>query len=602
MAYRQNKLACLTLLSGLAVFTGSHANEFNSNPVSSEFSHGIQSFAAKTISQSLKINSSNDSNNRLSAKNTVKVASRSKDYSIVKHGPWLTDGGISSNSQQLISTLKDAESHGLNPENYGLSKILFTVKKILNLDYGKGATDHLTATDLQTLKASLRRDLNRQMDDAFLRLARDLGRGVTRATKVQRQMFRDAPKINPQEWLDALRHGEISAKSALQSLMPHEAAYHRLTKHMRKLLNERTSGQRRITVADTQERAQQSPVSDRERLKRRLIQTGELPANTAVNSISEQSLQFAIESFQQRNGFPVTGIADAQTREALNLRVEDEIQAVALSLERWRWMPRILGEKHIMVNLPDYSVQVRKKGKTILSMPTVVGKVRHATPTFSEEMEYIVFNPTWTVPRSITNREMIPKERKNPGYLQSRNFDIMRRDGDYLVKVPYEEVTAADYAADRFPYVLQQRSGQGNALGNMKFMMPNPYNIYLHDTQAKELFSHHDRAYSHGCIRLNDPETMARVLLHEDGFTEQEIETALANKDRKLVRFTTPIQTHLTYMTTWVDEQGLLNSRADMYDHDEALIKALKAKNTLISNLQRVPPISAAGRSSRHEG
>lgn len=587
-------------MSGLAVFTHSQANTIHPGNKTGLF--GIGAFAANTLSEAFSVQSLQESQSGLNSGGTVAVVNKPTEFLIEKQSPWLMDGGISGNSQQLISMLKDAEAHGLNPDNYGLPKILFTVKKILELDYGKSVAEQLTVKELNTLKISLRRDLDRQMDDAFLRLARDLGRGVTKATKVQRQMFRDAPKVNPEEWLNAVSRGQISAKSALQSLMPHEAAYHRLTKHMRKLLNERSSGKRRITIADTQERAQQSPVNDLKRLQLRLIETGELPLDTELSTTFNQDLRFAIESFQQRNGIPVTGEPDSRTRVALNQTVESEIQAVALSLERWRWMPRIMGEKHIFVNIPDYTVQVRKKGKTILSMPTVVGKVRHATPTFSEEMEYIVFNPTWTVPRSITNREMIPKERKNPGYLQSRNFDVMRRDGDHLIKVPYEEITAADYAADRFPYVLQQRSGPGNALGNMKFMMPNPYNIYLHDTQAKKLFSHHDRAYSHGCIRLSDPETMARVLLHEDGFSNEEIEFHLANKDRKLVRFKTPVATHLTYMTTWVDEQGVLNTRADIYEHDEALIAALKAKDTLINNLQRVPAMSSVGRHGGREG
>jgi len=199
------------------------------------------------------------------------------------------------------------------------------------------------------------------------------------------------------------------------------------------------------------------------------------------------------------------------------------------------------------------------------------------------------------------HRELIPKERKNPGYLKSRNFDIMRRDGDYLVKVSYNDVTQADYSAKRFPYVLQQRSGKSNTLGRMKFMMPNPYNIYLHDTQAKNLFQHHDRAYSHGCIRLSDPDAMARLLLKEDGFTSQEIETALTRKDRKLVRLKSPVPTHLTYMTTWVDEFGALNRRFDIYNHDAALLKALKSKNTLISTLDQIPSISRSSNINNNE-
>ena len=178
-------------------------------------------FAANTLSEALKVDDFHGTQTVLNSGNTLKVSNKPFEFSINRHGPWLMDGGISGNSQQLISMLKDAEAHGLNSDNYGLPKILFTVKKILELDYGKSVADELSVTELNTLKASLRRDLDRQMDDAFLRLARDLGRGVTKATKVQRQMFREAPKVNPEEWLDAVDRGEISAKSALQLSLIH---------------------------------------------------------------------------------------------------------------------------------------------------------------------------------------------------------------------------------------------------------------------------------------------------------------------------------------------------------------------------------------------
>ncbi len=593
MANLHNKLACLTLVSGLAVFSSLQAS---SNTPSGLHTHSFEGFTATAISKALSMGRLSNVSDTVKNGDLLKVNTSASPYSLHKHGPWLTDGGISGNSQELIKALKDARAHGLNPDSYELPTILATVKRILELDYGENTTDHLSLSELKSLKLSLRNNLNTQLNQAFLKLAQDLGRGAVVATDVQRQMFRKAPAVNPQEWLEALTRGEISAKAALQSLMPHDASYHRLTAHMRKLLDEHASGKRRVSVALTEDNANKFSKNDNERLTLRLMETGELPLNTELTGNYDQTLQFAIERFQQRNGIPVTGLADSRTRQALNLSVEKEIEAVALSLERWRWMPRILGQKHIMVNIPDYTVQVRKEGKTLLSMRTVVGKARHATPTFSEEMEYIVFNPTWTVPKSITNREMIPKELRNPGYLKSRNFDIMRRDGDHLVKVPYDEVTAEDYSAERFPYVLQQRSGPGNALGRMKFMMPNEYNIYLHDTQAKDLFSKNERAYSHGCIRLSDPETLARVLLQEDGFSEAEIETALTRTDRKLVRFKTPVPTHLTYMTTWVDEQGMLNMRPDIYKHDEALVTALEGKNTLIKTLKQVPLISSTDR------
>lgn len=572
MAYLHCKLACLTLLSGIVFSSSLKANNDSGNGAQ-QTAYGLSS-AANTQASSANINDS---------------AARAK--TLEHYGPWLTAKGYSSNAQELIRSIRDARVHGLNPEAYNLTAILNTVKAIRQLNSTNNSSVGGT-TDSTMAVASHRSDFDKQLSDAFTKLAIDLGRGATKAQKVQRQMFRAAPKVDAQEWLNAISKGQITATQALDSLMPHDQAYHRLTARMRELLAERSSGKKRIVIEESEKRAIELVGHDIQQIKRKLIETGELPLNSELTPSWDGNVEFALQAFQQRNGIPVTGTPDGRTRKALNLTLDKEIEAVALSLERWRWMPRVLGYKHVFVNIPDYRVEFRKDERTLLSMANVVGAARHATPTFSEDLQYIVFNPTWTVPKSITNRELIPKERRNPGYLKSRNFDIMRRDGDYLVKVKYDDVTAEDLNADRFPYVLQQRSGEGNALGNMKFMMPNQWNIYMHDTQAKNLFSHNDRAYSHGCIRLSDPEAMARTLLSEDGYTEQEIEAALALTDRKLVRLRTPIPTHITYMTTWVDEYGSLNRRSDVYNHDEALISALKSGNTLLTTLNQIPIIS----------
>jgi len=569
MAYLHQKLACLTLLSGIVFSSSIEANNNSNGAV-----------------QQADIEHSSATNAGLFDKSA---------QSLELYGPWLTANGYSSNAQELIHAIQDAQVHGLNPQAYDIKAILNTVRSIAQLSSQNTSNSGANPNLIKAIN-SHRLKFDNQLNEAFTKIAIDLGRGATKAQKVQRQMFRAAPKIKPQEWLNAISKGQITASQALDSLMPHDQAYHRLTAHMRELLAERNSGRQRIVVEESEERAKEFAAHDIEKIKLKLIETGELPLNTELTSEWDGNVEFALQAFQQRNGIPVSGTADNRTRKALNLTLDKEIEAVALSLERWRWMPRELGRKHLLVNIPDYRVELRKDEKTLLSMVTVVGAAKHATPTFSEDMQYIVFNPTWTVPKSITNRELIPKERRKPGYLKSRNFDIMRRDGDHLVKVNYDDVTQADLNADRFPYVLQQRSGEGNALGRMKFMMPNQWNIYMHDTQAKKLFSHHDRAYSHGCIRLSDPETMARTLLTEDGYTEQEINAALALTDRKLVRLRTHVPTHITYLTSWVDEHGSLNHRADVYNHDEALLSALKSKNTLLTILDQIPAISMVGK------
>jgi len=583
-----------TLISSVVFATNANANgikDVNSRELFKQISGAA---VAETIFKAIKINNTRRSfyefaNESLIAVNTSNDLEDDNDY-----GPWLTKNGLSINGRQLIRNVRDSSFHGFNPEAYKLSTILNIVRQLKKLEQDSASHSHSSPSKTSPDSFSLRATLDSQLTESFIKLATHFGRGAVRASKVQRQLFRKPPKIKPQDWLDAVSSGKITVAQAFDSLMPQDPAYHRLTNRMHALLTEKTIGSRRIVVNESVDNEKTNIQEDLQSVKLKLIETGALAGGANLAPIWDEEMQFAVEIFQQRNGIQVSGELDSQTRKAMNRTVDEDIQAIALSLERWRWMPRVLGHKHLFVNLPDYSVQVRKGGQTMLSMPTVIGAPRHATPMFSEDLQYIVFNPTWTVPKSITNREMIPKERKKPGYLKSKNFDIMRRENGHLIKVPYEDVTEEDYAADRFPYVLQQRSGEDNALGKMKFMMPNPYNIYLHDTQAKDLFSHHDRAYSHGCIRLSDPEAMARTLLQEDGFTADEIEEALALIDRKLVRFKTPIPTHMAYLTTWIDEEGGLNQRADVYNHDEALINALKSQNTLLSTLDEVPKISAA--------
>ncbi len=297
----------------------------------------------------------------------------------------------------------------------------------------------------------------------------------------------------------------------------------------------------------------------------------------------DADLVVALKHFQQRNGLVVSGIVDLKTREVLNTSIEDEITAISLSLERWRWMPRDLGDKHLFVNIPNYKVLLKEGEQTILSMVAVVGSVEHQTPAFSREMTYMEFNPTWTVPVSIANSELIPKELRKPGYLASRQFDYLQRINNRLVKVPAEKLTTDDFRKKPFPYVLRQRGGPINALGRMKFIMPNPYAIYLHDTQAKKHFTLNDRAFSHGCIRLSEPDRLAQQLLDGDGYSASDIKSALSTDKTQRVRLRSPVPTHLTYLTTWVDENGTLQQRPDIYNHDPALTIALRASNTLLS-------------------
>ena len=210
-------------------------------------------------------------------------------------------------------------------------------------------------------------------------------------------------------------------------------------------------------------------------------------------------------------------------------------------------------------------------------MDVVVGKPKHMTPVFSETMKFMEFAPTWTVPASITNDELLPLENKKPGYLASEEIDFYRRTSSGLKRVPRSEVTAEHMAMRPFPFVLRQRAGKKNALGKVKFLMPNKHAIYLHDTKAKKLFGESKRAFSHGCIRLSDPNLMAHVLLQVDGYDQSAVHEYMGLEETTRVHLDDPVPVHLAYFTAWQDDKGVMHFREDIYRQDERLIKALQS-------------------------
>lgn len=499
-----------------------------------------------------------------------------------KYGPWLTAEGISHNAQQLIRAIQNSRIHGFNPKVYGETQIMRTLDTLTHIDTQRTISNSPLA-HFDPRVVHLREKLSKLLDTGFERLVTHHRQGLVDARAIQKKLYRDVPVVPLVKYKKALSTGAKSVSEILSSAQPGSTEYHRLTLRMRDLLTEYASGIDRISVEPTGNLWATHRHDEVFTIKRRLIETGDLPLSTVLTPFFDADLVVALENFQKRHGLVASGIVDLKTREALNFSIKDEISAIAMSLERWRWMPRDLGDKHIFVNIPDYEVLVREGGETTLSMVAVVGAVEHPTPAFSRDLSYMEFNPTWTVPATITNRELVPKERRKPGYLASRQFDYLKREGNKLVKVPSTEVTAQDFSKNPFPYVLQQRGGPGNALGRMKFMMPNPYAIYLHDTQAKKHFTLNDRAFSHGCIRLSEPDRLAQLLLKSDGYSADYIEQALSTKNTQRVRFRTPIPTHLTYLTSWVDDTGELQTRPDIYGHNPALESALRSSNTLLS-------------------
>ncbi len=406
---------------------------------------------------------------------------------------------------------------------------------------------------------------------------------------MQRMLYRDPPEVDTDALLEALASGATDVNSALLTVAPTHIAYRRLVERMALLLDERARGVERTHVPEIGTNWVGHRHDDVMLLKRRLVETADLPVDTVLTPMFDAPLAVAVEAFRLRHGLAGSGVVDPRTRAAMNLALDEQIAELALNLERWRWMPREFGDRHVFVKLPNYRVEVMNGDQRIVDMRAVIGSQEHPTPVFSKDMAYIEFNPTWAVPASIAHRAVLPEEVRNPGYLERRGFDFLGWKDGKFVKVPRSRVTRRMLPRRSFPYTLRQRPGPENALGRMKFMFPNPYAIYFHDTPTKQHFAPDDCAYSSGCIRLADPDHLAEVLLRVDGHPEGETKRLLAKGKTARARLHDPIPVHMAYLTAWVDDDGALQRRQDVNRHDASLRIALEAAGTLLGRLAAEP-------------
>lgn len=287
-------------------------------------------------------------------------------------------------------------------------------------------------------------------------------------------------------------------------------------------------------------------------IKKRLQVTGELPGND-TSAVFNDTLATAIQSFQQRHGLKPDGIITPAVIKELNVSALQRMEQIIMNMDRMRWMPSRPDGNMIMVNIPEFVLHVWEGNKKAFDMDVVVGKEGHNTMMFTGNLNQVVFSPHWNVPPSIVQKEILPAIEKNPNYLAKENMEITGHDEDGLPEI-------------------RQKPGTKNALGKVKFLFPNSFNIYFHDTPAKDLFNRTRRAFSHGCIRLSDPDKMANYLLRDDAsWPPEKIQEAMNSGKEKFVKLKDPIPVFITYYTAWVDEYGQMNFREDIYDHDVKL-------------------------------
>ena len=293
-------------------------------------------------------------------------------------------------------------------------------------------------------------------------------------------------------------------------------------------------------------------------MKKMLMLTGDISLKD-TSDIYDETLENGIKNFQKRFGFKPDGKLDDKLIEQMNVPLIDRVKQILINMNRMRWLPQEPEGRLIEVNIPAFILHVYNGKNTVFSMPVVVGKDGHNTTLFSDFMTTIVFSPYWNVPPSIVKKEIVPGMDSDQNYLEEHNMEITGEENGLPV--------------------VRQKPGLDNSLGKVKFLFPNSFNIYLHDTPAKELFNKDIRAYSHGCIRVADAEKMANYLLKDNNkWTPEKINEAMNSGEEQYVKLKDPVPVFITYYTAWVDQTGQLNFRDDIYGHDKEVAEKMFLK------------------------
>ena len=468
------------------------------------------------------------------------------------------------NLDQMFFVLHNVFREGLNPEDYHLSAIEKLVDKII-------LSDEAEVADIARLEFLL--------TDSFLLLSAHLAAGKTDAGTIDPRWkaSRRALTIDWEKFIDStLQNNQIIGN--LQKLTPAHREYSNLKKALAEYLQieERGGWGRFSTVLPKLEKGMQNP--DIVLLRNRLaITQGNIEDSTENTNLFDQFLYEQVMLFQLRNGLTADGVVGKATIEAMNIPVEDRIATIAVNLERWRWLSNDLGERYIKVNIANFELQVIEKDDMVFSTEAIVGLTSRETPVFSSIMTYLVLNPDWTVPPTILNTDIIPSVINNPAYLAEKNLKILRVDG---TEVDASTIDWINVITAGFPYRIHQEPGPKNALGKVKFVFPNKYSVYIHDTPNHNLFGRSDRSLSSGCIRVNNPLALAAWLMKDSpAWTPAQIKNVIDLGKEQTVILASPIRVHIVYLTAWASDDGSVYFRKDIYNRDQPLMAALKHDN-----------------------
>ncbi len=461
------------------------------------------------------------------------------------------------------------EKHGLKASDVHLDSLVSQIGKTVNLHQPK---TELTADDWAKIDMAFTR--------ALLWWGKVLAHGKTNPTEVN-DIWNFTPRdIEPRlevQLTKAAQNHDI--RSYYTALAPHSKAYWSIVTHYNKWVKENESDSLDWQILSFEGVSKLEPGDSNSivpRLNDRLIRLGFLDKkqrDTLKQTNYSEELQAAVARFQIAHGLNADSVVGRTTLELLNLSPEMRINAMRCSLERLRWIDHYLKGDYIVVNAPQYKMYYISNDSVVWQSRTIVGTTWNKTPLLTAEIERLVFNPTWTVPYSISSKELLPKLKKDSTYLIGQNMNLLDHSGNVIASTT---VDYSKYNTDNFPYIIRQKPGGSNSLGLVKFHMPNSYYIFMHDTPNKKLFNNDQRTYSHGCIRLENPFELVEILLHESpDWKPDTIASILNSKKTTNYSLVSKLPIHVVYLTYFVDGEGIQFTLRDVYKRDVELLPFL---------------------------
>jgi murein L,D-transpeptidase YcbB/YkuD len=501
---------------------------------------------------------------------------------------WLDGRQPRPQMDQLIATLQHVDRDGLDPELYATSALAER-----RAEAGRG---FLTAKGFDPDTAA---SLDVWLTYLYLQYVSDITNGVGNLSHLDPNWQIKPSRINAESLLQSAIDRNQVAQS-LDDLLPRDPQYLALRDALAAYRAIAKAGGWPTVPADAKLKPGRKSALVRA-VAHRLAVTGDYSGrfSDAATEYTGELVE-AVKRFQRRHGLEPDGAVGASVVAEMNVPVERRIEQIQLNLERFRWLPRDLGDRHVLVNIPEYRLEVWDHGQVPLAMNVVVGKEDTPTPIFNDDMTYLIFAPYWNVPDSIAQTETLPNVMRDPSFLEKANMDVLDKSGHV---VDPATVDLSDPGAYRF----RQRPGASNSLGSVKFMFPNQFNVYLHDTPADSLFARAIRSFSHGCVRVEQPQALAEYVLRDQpDWSRERIVAAMHGSDETTVKLRSPLPVYLGYWTARVTPDGVVQFRKDLYGIDEQqtalLVKLLHIEAGLFRADDRSRPVSTATHAHQSPG